>query len=253
MESKPDSRREEGHPSLAVIVPMYNEEAGAPRCVVTIVPVLRSLSIDARLIVVDDGSRDRTGSLLESLREGLAEHLTVVAHPVNRGYGAALRSGVVEAVRRGFTHAIFMDSDLTNDPKFIPAFVDGLSHGYDCVKASRYIAGGGMAGVPFHRRMISRLGNALAAGLFGLGIRDCTNGFRCVRLEMLKDFVPRENGFPIIMEEMYHLMKRGATFAEIPNVLTARADGATHFGYTPRMFVQYLKYALRAFFLRRTS
>lgn len=105
-----------------------------------------------------------------------------------------------------------------------------------------------MTGVAAARQWATRTGNWLATRLFSMGIRDCTNGFRGVRLSLVTDTVFRERGFPQIMEELLLLKKRGARAAEIPYVLTARepGGGASKFSYRPRVVLAYLKYALLA-------
>ena len=105
-----------GLPSFAVIVPMYNERAGAERCVREIAGVLSTVPNRTSLIVVDDGSADGTGSLLATLRTRYMA-LDVVTHAANRGYGAALVTGAARASASGFDYALFMDSDLTNAPQ----------------------------------------------------------------------------------------------------------------------------------------
>ena len=140
-----------------------------------------------------------------------------------------------------------MDSDLTNPPKFIPQFVKKISDDVGCVKASRYVAGGKVVNVPFSRKIISIVGNSLASVFFNVGIRDCTNGFRMVRLDLLKGIRFQENNFSIILEELYYLKKKGAKFIEIPNVLYARTNSRSHFYYKPKIFFDYFKYALKAF------
>jgi dolichol-phosphate mannosyltransferase len=233
-------------PRLAVIIPMFNEEANAERCVRSVCAVLRDSLPDSRLFVVNDGSRDRTGAILEALA---AEPLPLayIDHGANRGYGAALMTGARAAHQAGFSHGLFMDSDLTNDPALIPRFAAKIAEGgYDLVKASRYISGGGMSGVPWWRQMFTIWGNRLASRLFRMGIKDCTNGFRAVRLEMIRDIAFQENGFPIILEELYHLKRRGARAVEIPYVLTSRAGGKSSFRYSGKTLWRYLRYALRA-------
>jgi glycosyltransferase involved in cell wall biosynthesis len=233
-------------PALAVVIPMYDEASGAERCVRTVTSVLAEQLPAARLFVVNDGSRDGTGAVLERLvNEGLP--FTFVDLERNAGYGGALRAGAQRADRDGFTFALFMDSDLTNDPALIPAFWGLLSTGrYDVVKASRYVRGGGMRGVPAWRRWYTIVGNRIASRLFGMGIRDCTNGFRAVRLSALRGAELHERGFPSILEELLALKRRGARAAELPYVLTARDDGASKFSYAPRVLWAYLKYALLA-------
>jgi glycosyltransferase involved in cell wall biosynthesis len=233
---------------LAVVIPMYDEEANAERCVRAVCARLAEELPAARLFVVNDGSSDRTPEILEALsRERLP--FTRVDHGRNMGYGAALVSGARAAAREGFEYALFMDSDLTNDPALIRVFWEKLAGGaYDVVKASRYVRGGGMRGVPIRRQIPTRLGNWLASRLFGMGLRDCTNGFRAVRLSLFADLSFRERGFPMILEELLALKKRGARAAEIPYVLTARTSGVgtSKFSYRPRVVATYLKYALLA-------
>lgn len=235
--------------SVCVIIPAYNEGKGIKRCVDAVIRELFHIDCDNALIVVNDGSEDRTWEILKKLKNKYPKKLIVVTHRKNSGYGAALQSGVKEAIKKGFEFCIFMDSDLTNDPKYIRNFVNRASKNVDCVKASRYIRGGGMFGVPFYRRFVTQLGNIIARNLFRIGVRDCTNGFRMVRLSFLENIRFKENGFPIILEELYYLKKARARFTSIPVILTSRAKTASHFKYNRKMFWNYFKYALKAFFV----
>jgi dolichol-phosphate mannosyltransferase len=239
--------------NLAVIIPMYNEERNAERCVRAVCKVITDAVPDARLFVVNDGSKDRTLEILRKLaKEGIP--VSIINHELNGGYGSALSSGIRHCHREGYEFGLFMDSDLTNDPGLIPAFAEKLAQGsYDVVKASRYIPNGGMKGVPAYRRGISIAGNQVASRLFGMGIRDCTNGFRAIRLSMVADLELKEKGFPMIMEELYHLKKKGARAGEIPYILTSRsaAEGASSFHYSFDTIYRYLKYAWQAAFIRR--
>lgn len=225
---------------------MYNEERGAKKCVDAVMPVISKLSVPAALIVVNDGSKDKTKTILSQLEKSYPKNFYVVHHPKNKGYGGGLQTGITEAIKRKFEFCLFMDSDLTNDPKFIPDFVNAMRDDIDVVKASRYSLGGKMDGVPWYRQLISRSGNMIAAPMFHVGVSDVTNGFRMVRLSLLKDIAFKENNFSIIMEEMYYLKKKHARFAEIPNVLTSRTDTKTSFRYRPGTFWDYAKYPLKA-------
>jgi dolichol-phosphate mannosyltransferase len=225
---------------------MFNERAGAERCVREIVRVLDALPNRTALIVVDDGSEDETGALLADLgRERPA--LDTVTHPANRGYGAALVTGAARALERDFEYVLFMDSDLTNNPDDIPRFARKMAEGSDVIKASRYTSGGRMVGVPWRRAIISRVGNGLARRLYRLPVRDCTNGFRAVRTTLLAQMDLRERGFPIIMEELYWCRFLARSFAEIPVTLT-NAGRVSSFRYRPSVFLGYLRYPVRAFF-----
>lgn len=239
---------------LAVIIPMFNEELGAERCVRSVCEVLsRELPL-SRLFVVNDGSADKTKDVLEKLLDsGLPFNL--VSYDKNRGYGAALLEGARRALADGFDFGLFMDSDLTNDPSLIPLFQKAIQGDVDVVKASRYIPSGGMAGVPMYRQRISRYGNMVASTLFNIGVRDCTNGFRAVRLSMLKDMHLTERGFPSIVEELYLLKRAGARFKEIPYILTSRSEdqNGSKFRYTFKTFYRYFKYCLKAAFISSDS
>ena len=234
---------------FAVVVPMFNEEPGAENCVSEICGVLSAIpDCESKLITVNDGSRDRTGEILDRLAPRFP-NLLVVHHPHNQGYGAALRTGAETAARAGFDYALFMDSDLTNHPSDIPRFVDKMREGVDVIKATRYSKGGRVEAVPLYRVLISRVGNLVASVLFALPIRDCTNGFRAVRTGILTSMRLGENRFPIIMEELYWSKYLARTFAEIPVTLTNRDASLrpTSFAYKPSVFWQYLKYPLWAF------
>lgn len=104
--------------------------------------------------------------------------------------------------------------------------------------------------MPAFRQIISIIGNNLASWIFNVDIKDCTNGFRMVRLKVLKGIKFKENNFSIILEEMYYLKKMGVKFSEIPNVLYARRNSKSHFTYKPRIFYDYFKYLIKSFVLR---
>lgn len=227
---------------------MYNEQVGASRCVDAVVSVLKSLSIPAILIVVNDGSTDHTEKIILKKKKQYGKYLTFVSYKKNLGYGGAIQVGLKEAEKKHIGWVLHMDSDLTNDPLQIRDFVKYIKLPVDCVKASRYIKGGKMKNVPIFRRIISYVGNKLATLFFDVGIRDCTNGFRMVRLEKLKNIRFEENNFSIILEELYYLKKRKARFAEMPYTLTARKDSSSHFKYRPRIFYDYFKYAFLSLF-----
>lgn len=234
--------------SFAVVIPMYNERAGAEECVRRVCPALGAISAASELLVVDDGSVDGTGAILDGLTPAFS-NLQVIHHAGNRGYGAALRTGAAAASAAGFAYVVFMDSDLTNDPGDLPKFVSKMQAGYDVIKATRYSGGGGVSGVPRYRVAISALGNWLARRLFRLPLHDCTNGFRAVRTSLLARMRLTENRFPLIMEELYWSKFLARSFAEVPVTLTHRQRGQrrTSFVYRPRVFYDYLKYPILGF------
>ncbi|MDO8435404.1 MAG: glycosyltransferase family 2 protein [bacterium] len=239
---------------LCIVVPMYNEAALARESIMMILSYTRQLSIVATVVVVDDGSHDATRTIVDSLvhEVGDTEKLILVAHEHNRGYGAALRTGMHYAIDHGFDYVVYMDSDLTNHPKYLTLFCDKMLEGYDYIKATRYAPGGGMEGVPWKRQMMSRWGNRVARVLFGLPLTDITNGFRALKVSLAAKLQLTESGFPIMMEELYQVQALTRSFAEVPYILTSRQawQGTTHFGYDLSTLSTYLYYALKSFLSR---
>lgn len=240
-------------PSFAVVIPAYNEEAGIQACVAAVDAVLALLPNRTTIIVVDDGSADATAQRLTEIQTRYPR-LTVEQHSVNHGYGVALRTGTLAADRRGLEYVVFMDSDLTNNPAYLRDFALRMGDGFDVIKASRYVPGGRVDGVPVWRTALSRLGNHVAHALFGIPVRDCTNGFRAVRTRLLTAVELHETGFAVIMEELYRLRPIAKGYAEVPIVLTSRAEHLrpSSFTFGPRALFAYLKYpALSATHRRR--
>lgn len=234
--------------SLAVIIPAFNEEKGISKCIRSVTTVLTNIKSKATLIIVNDGSTDNTLQILHDEKKKHKKMLTIVSYPKNKGYGAALATGIRTAIKLKYTYGLIMDSDLTNDPKDIPRFFSKIQEGYDLVKGSRYVKGGKAHGVPFKRRLPSIIGNRIASLLFMHSLKDNTNGFRIIRLSYAKHVPYKEQGFSHILEEVYHLKKKGAKITEIPVILTTRKNGSSSFTYTPHVYISYLKHPLRSFF-----
>jgi dolichol-phosphate mannosyltransferase len=232
-------------PSFAVVIPAYNEEAGIRAVVEAVDEALDRLSNRTAIVVVDDGSSDGTADELAQLAQTHPRVMGLM-HPQNRGYGAALRTGTFFAADRNFHYVLFMDSDLTNDPKYLREFAERMRQGFEVIKASRYVEGGGADGVPRGHAWLSRLGNDVARLLFRLPLHDCTNGFRAVRTGLLISIDLQENGFALIMEELYRLRPLTQRYAEVPILLTTRPVGLrpSSFSFGPIMMAKYLKYPL---------
>lgn len=231
---------------FCVLVPMYNEEAGAARCLKSLISIQAELHRIFDIIVINDGSQDETTTIVNTFTHRYPKRIIALHHKKNRGYGAALATGIRYGYQHSYQYAVCIDSDLTNDPHYLSDFFALANSNFDCVKASRYITGGGMRGVPLYRQFISRLGNQIASRCFNMGIKDCTNGFRMLKLATVKDLRYQEKGFASILEELLFLKKKQAKCVEIPNVLTSRTDTETNFRYTPATFWSYLKYAILA-------
>jgi dolichol-phosphate mannosyltransferase len=237
--------------SLGVVIPMFDEEAGAARCVDAVLPELERLGRESRLIAVEDGSADRTRELLREL--ALDRPLLVVEeHERNSGYGAALRTGAEVAQRLGLDWVLFMDSDLTNPPADIPRFAALIDGPYDYVKASRFEEGGAMREVPAGRRAFSVAANRVSRLAAGGKVTDPTNGFRAIRTDAFLRMPLTERGFAVIMEELVWARRHGLRSASLPTILTSRDEALrpTAFGYSPSLLARYGRYTLTLAFDR---
>jgi len=236
---------------VCVIVPMYNEDRIARSSVETILQYTRRLPPVATLLIVNDGSRDKTAQIVKAAADGLSpEDFVLISHPINQGYGAALKTGIRYAIDHRYDYVLFMDSDLTNHPRYLNDFYNKIQEGWDYIKATRYAKGSRVEGVPWRHRAISIVGNFIAGILYGLPLTDITNGFRAVRVEVLQRMTLQENDFAIILEELTQSTHLTQSFCEIPYTLTSRKEGhgTTHFSYSLKTCLRYLNHAMKSRF-----
>ncbi|MDO8598789.1 MAG: hypothetical protein Q7S02_01645, partial [bacterium] len=156
--------------------------------------------------------------------------------------------GTQFAIDGGFDYVLFMDSDLTNHPRYLKLFYEKMVEGWAYIKASRFLPARGVIGVSLPKRFISFIGNQVARVLYGLPIHDYTNGFRAVRTDLLQQMRLTERGFAVIMEELCEAKRLAATFCEIPYTLTSRGpeDGRSHLSYGFRTWRKYFTHARNA-------
>ena len=212
-----------------IVLPAYNEELALPKLLPRLDDTLRSQGLQYRMVVVDDGSSDATGAILERLK--LTLQLDVVTHPINRGLGETERDGFeYVAARCGPDDVIVrVEGDDTHDPAYIMVLLDKLASGYDVVNTSRFQQGGGQRGVDAYRAFVSRCANLFMKCAFPIpGLRDFSCGFRAYRGAVVRDAVRifgdnfiqlRGMGFTSTLEMVVKLDLLGCRFAEVPFVL----------------------------------
>jgi len=208
---------------VAVVIPAWNE-AGKVGAVVRKVP----RHLVACVIVVDDASHDGTAE--EALAAG-AER--VLRHPANRGVGAAIRTGLLEAKRAGFEFAAVLSGDDQHEPDELPRILEPLFAGEaDLVQGSRWLPGGATPGIPLGRRWLTRLYPLLFRLASGFPCTDGTNGMRAFRLELLDDpgirleqsWLDRYELEPYLL---YQAVRRGYRVREAPVTVRYHARGTS--------------------------
>jgi len=186
---------------LSIVIPAYNEERGIAQIIertLAIRPRLQEVGVDMELLVVDDGSRDRTAEIAARYPE-----VRMIRHTVNRGYGAALKTG--------FNHARgnllgFLDADGTYPPEYFPELCQvALQEEADLVIGSR------MSGAESEMPLVRRVGNILFAGLVSIlgnhRVRDSASGMRVIRREVLSRLYPLPDGLnftPVMSTRAIH-------------------------------------------------
>jgi len=214
---------------IYVLLPAYNEEDALPRLVERIDTVMRAMPSPYRVVVVNDGSRDRTAQILAELSARYP--LEALTHKHNRGLGETARDGFEHIAEHAAPGDIIvrMDCDDTHDPRYIPPMVAKLNEGYEVAIASRYAPGGGQVGVDAYRRTISRIANLLLKTVFPItGVWEYTCGFRAYRAALIQDAIAifgnrfidlKGMGFTGTVEKIIKCKLMGARVAEVPFVL----------------------------------
>ena len=194
---------------------MYNEEGNIEQVVTSSLAVLGEIADDYEVIVVDDGGRDRTGEIADRLAAA-NPHVRVVHHPVNRGYGAAVRSGF-EAATQPLVG--FVDGDNQFDLGELPVLLRALEapaasgvERVDIVSGYRI-----RRHDPAFRRLYGFLYNRAARILFNIPIRDVNCAFKIYRRTVVDRLLPglRSTGALINVEMLARARKMGAQVAEV--------------------------------------
>ncbi|HEV3378234.1 MAG TPA: polyprenol monophosphomannose synthase, partial [Thermoleophilaceae bacterium] len=213
--------------SLWLFLPTYNEAGNLERIVeATAARLEASAPGDWGLLVVDDASPDGTGRLADRLAER-HERVEVVHRPGKEGLGKAYLAGFAGALERGADRVVVMDADFSHDPAHLPAILEAAAE-HDLVLGSRYVAGGAIVDWPPLRRVLSRFGSIYARAVLGVGVRDLTSGFRCVRREVLETVEPstlRAQGYVFNIELTYRALLAGFKVTEVPICFRDRIEG----------------------------
>jgi len=191
-----------------IVIPAYNEEE-------TIAEVVRELAAEnlgVDILVVNDGSSDGTGLILRDLPA------ITVSHPINLGYGAAVQTGMLYAVREGYDYLALMDADGQHVPSQVRLLFDELGKGWDMVIGSRFAGDADVYRVPFFRRTGIRFFSFLARALGGIRIRDVTSGFQAMRRDVFV-FLSRE--YPVHSPDAEVIVMLGRKRFKVTEVATS--------------------------------
>lgn len=187
---------------ILALIPAYNEET-------TIADVLtRTKPFVDGMIVIDDGSTDRTREIAR------AHGATVVSHVINRGLGAAIGTGFAAARRLKADLVVTLDADGQHDPVEIKKFVEAIERGADVVIGSRLLTG--FKGMPLHRRAAQLIGNLVTFALFGAWVTDSQSGYRAFTRWALEKIQIKTNRMEVSSELIAEAKRNALTLVEVP-------------------------------------
>jgi dolichol-phosphate mannosyltransferase len=179
------------------------------------------------VLVVDDSSHDGTAHLAKEIGDQIG-HIEVLVRPDKGGLGVAYRAGFDYAFAEDYDVIVQMDADLSHDPAVLPQLLAKLDDGADVAIGSRYVRGGSIPNWPRVRRILSRVGNAYASTVLGLGVHDATAGFRAYRATVLQSIDAvgtKATGYGFQLELAYRAHRQGARMVEVPITFNDRVRG----------------------------
>jgi len=206
-----------GRPELSVVIPVYNEEARIGKTLAAAFVYLRKKKTRAEILVVDDGSKDKTLETVGKFKK-LAKGrlvLKILKHGVNRGKGAAVKTGALAA--RGDT-ILYMDADNATALSEFEHFRPALREGADVIVGSRAVDRKAVkVHQPIYREAMGRIFNYLVRLITVSGVKDTQCGFKAFRREAANAIFPLQTieRFGFDVELLYIARKHGFTIDEI--------------------------------------
>ncbi|HSA55978.1 MAG TPA: polyprenol monophosphomannose synthase [Gemmatimonadaceae bacterium] len=208
-----------------VIVPTFNERENILR----LIEAVLSQDPCVDVLVVDDGSPDGTGALVDE-RTAQDARVHIIHRERKLGLGTAYIAGFRWALDRDYEFVFEMDADFSHDPQHIPEFLRSAEHA-DLVLGSRYREGRvTVVNWPIGRLLLSYFANVYARVVTGLRLYDATGGFKCFRrrvLEAIDLSDVRSNGYAFQIEMSFRAWRKGFRIVEIPIVFVDRTEGVS--------------------------
>ncbi|XZE19289.1 glycosyltransferase family 2 protein [Pirellulaceae bacterium SH449] len=232
---------------LSIVVPCFNEESGLEQLHARLASLMERFHAGtiSEVILVDDGSTDRTWAGLQERFQGLP-WARLVKHPCNRGITAAIRTGIENA---SSPWVATIDSDCTYDPLQLQELASAITESAAMVTASPYHPDGSVVGVPKWRLALSKLASLGYRSLLRSKLHTYTSCFRIYRKESFIAMPATNDGFVGIAEIAWHLDRSGGAIVEVPAVLTTRKVGFSKMRTLP-VIGQHLKLMSRILIAR---
>ena len=198
---------------LSIVIPARNEEGAIPSTLSHLHLELSLREIPHEVIVVDDGSTDRTWEVLSKAAAEIPEVRPVMNRGLN-GFGRAIQLGLSQM--RGDAVVIMM-ADESDDCRDVVRYWNTLNEGYDCVFGSRFLRGGGVIDYPWVKLVLNRVFNFFIRVLFRVKLNDTTNAFKAYRRSVIQGISPiLSQHFNLTVELPLKAIVRGYSWKVIP-------------------------------------
>ncbi len=198
---------------LSIVIPAYNEETRLQNTLPQVAKFLTMQPYKAEVVVVDDGSVDRTAEVVEQIaRQYSCIRLIRATHG---GKGHAVKTGMLQI---NSEYAFLCDADLAMPITELPKFLPPLQNGYQVAIGSREGQGAVRYNEPFYRHLMGRVFNWLVKTMAVPGFEDTQCGFKCFHHSVRSDLFSHQtiNGFGFDVEVLYIALKRGYRIIEVP-------------------------------------
>jgi dolichyl-phosphate beta-glucosyltransferase len=230
-------------PFLSIVIPAYNEARRLPETLARVHRWLGSTTLRTEIVVVDDGSTDRTA---EAARAAGGEGIKVLRHEPNRGKGYAVRRGMLAATGE---RRLMTDADLSTPIEELPRLMRELDHGAEVAVGSRAVAGARIeVHQPFYREALGRIFNRVVRLLLLPGLKDTQCGFKLFTDRAAEEAFGacRLDGFSFDVEALFIARRRGRRIAEVPVVWRNDEASRVSLGGGGAAFVDLLRIRLLA-------
>ncbi|MGO8758567.1 MAG: glycosyltransferase family 2 protein [Terracidiphilus sp.] len=207
---------------LSIVIPARDEEGCIASTVEHLHVELRLHGVPHEIVVVDDGSSDRTAEIVTDLGQRIPEARLVSSGPPH-GFGRAVIAGLMQM--KGDA-AVVMMADESDDCRDVVRYWEKLNEGWDAVFGSRFMKGGGVIDYPWVKLCLNRLANFFIRALFGVSLNDTTNAFKAYRRTVVEGCQPLLSAhFNLTVELPLKTMVRGYSWTTIPITWRNRRTG----------------------------
>jgi glycosyltransferase involved in cell wall biosynthesis len=217
------------HPEISIVVPVFNEQEGIKETLSRIAAALSSRWSDWEILVVNDGSADSTAEIVRKVIR-YESRVRLISYSLNQGRGKALRTGFAAARGKIICST---DADLSYHESHLVKMIEALQRNpqIDFVIGSPYTEGGRAEGVPWHRLLISRLGNKVLGFAMKGNLSTVTGILRAYRADCIKSLELESDGKEINLEILSKALAMGYKPFEMPAVLRGRTKGKSKFKF----------------------